>query len=120
MTRRTTLGPKFLSLSLPVFFVVFCLGASGAVAGDECTTPGNYVQVRVSTLDPPIVAPGDDDQPTIGSRKRGRQVDFGTSPENPPPVEKAATRPSRTGVGWFQSIREFVGHLGVLLLRMPS
>lgn len=120
MTRRTTLGPKFLSLILLVLLVVFCFGGSVAVAGDECTTPGDYVQVRVSTLDPPVVQPGDDDQPTVGVRKRGSQVDFGTKPGPPPPAGKAAARPSAPGQNWWLSIQEFMGRLGVFLLRMPS
>jgi len=119
MTRRTTLGPQFLSLILLVLLVVCCFGGSVAVAGDECTTPGDYVQVRVSTLDPPVVQPGDDDQPTVGVRKRGSQVDFGATPM-PPPAGKAVTRPSAPGKSWWLSIQEFMGRLGVLLLRMPS
>lgn len=120
MTRRTNLGPHYLSLILPALFIVFAFGSSAALAGEECATPGNYAQVRVSTLDPPVIAPGDDDQPTISSRKRERQLGISASPESPTPAGTVVAKPSGTGMSWIQRFRVFVGRLGVLLLRMPS
>jgi hypothetical protein len=120
MTRRTKMGPQFLSLILPVLFIVCSFGSSAALPGEECTAPSSYAQVRVSTLDPPVIAPGDDDQPTIGSRKRERQLGISSSPESPTPAGTAVAKPFGTGISWIQRIRVFMGRLGVLLLRMPS
>jgi len=114
------LGPQLFRLVLPVFFIVCAIGVSVAVAGEESTTPGNYVQIRVGTYEPPVVTPGDDDQPTIGSRKRGSQVYVAASPENRSSLGNAGTKASGTGMSWIQSIRWWMGRLGVLLLRMPS
>jgi hypothetical protein len=120
MTRSTTVGPQFQSLILPVLFFVCCLGGTTARAGEEGGAASGYVQIRVSTLDPPVIAPGDDDQPTIGSRRGARQAGISATPQEPTSAGTAVMRPSESGPSWMPRIRVFVGRLGFLLLRMPS
>ena len=116
---RTPLHFVLLALALALACVAALPERATAGEGGQSS---DFVSVRVHVLDPPEVTPGDDDQPTIVSRKRARQVQLAAEPSGGGPGGSAipVEEPRSTiWSRWTEPFRAFVGRLG-LLLRMPS
>jgi hypothetical protein len=128
MSRSISLGRTFLRsaiLALPL--VLACLAGTpdrALAGGEDKSNTSDYVSTRRHVIDPPVIEPGDDDQPTIVTRKRARQVQLaadsgsdgsggggGAAPVGQP-------RPS-IWARWTEPFRAFMGRGGILL-RMPS
>ena len=125
MSRSVPVVPiplRFVILASLLALVSVLVSPGPAIAGDESqSNVSDYVQTRVHVLDPPEVTPGDDDQPTIVTRKRARQIQLvsesgGGESGGATPVSEP--RPA-IWLQWTESFRAFVGRLG-MLLRMPS
>jgi len=127
MSRSMPLGRTFLRfVILACLFVLACVAGApdrAMAGGEDHSGTSDFVSMRRHVVDPPVIEPGDDDQPTIVARKRSRQVQLATDAGNDgsggggaAPVDQP--RPS-IWARWAEPFRAFVGRLGTLL-RMPS
>jgi hypothetical protein len=124
MSRSTPLGRIFLRFVI-LALVLVCVAGSpnpAAAGGEDQSGTSDFVSNRTHVIDPPVIEPGDDDQPTIVARKRSRQVQLATDPGEggsgggAAPVDQPR---SSIWARWAEPFRAFVGRLGTLL-RMPS